>query len=269
MKLFCLIIFFTFLGNTFAQPIFEPIGTKAWGLGGSSTAENNVFSIANNIATSTELKTFQVGIYNQTRFGIKQLNSINTSLIIPNKWMQIGASISHFGYEKFNQQNMSFGIAKKLNENFSLGITLNYVTINIAEQENTGAFLGSFSTFYKANKKLQFGLLIFNPTQSKYNINAYGGVPTFGRIGLKYLVNKKVYLIADANNTLEQDLVFRGGINYTLLPKFELSLGYSNNPNIITFGFSSKLKQFDLQFASSYHQILGVTPHLGLVFYGK
>jgi len=269
MKLFCLIIFFSVIQIAFAQPIFDPIGAKSWSLGGCTSAESNVFSSSNNIASSTEIKSFQVGIYNQTRFGIKQLNVINTSLIFPNKWLQIGASISHFGYEKFNQQNMSFGIAKKLNNSFSLGITLNYVAINIAEQENTGAFTGSLSAFFKANKKLQFGLLLFNPTQSKYNINSHGNVPTFGRIGVKYLVNKYVYLTADADKTLLQDLVIRSGINYTLHPNFELSLGYANNPNYITFGFSSKLKQFDILFASSFHQTLGLTPHIGMVFHGK
>jgi len=269
MKLFTFICFFVLLGNLFAQPIIEPIGAKAWSLGGSAVSENNVFSVANNMASSTEIQHYQLGIYNQTRFGIKQLNTINSSIVVPSKWVHSGISISHFGYEKFNQQKMSFGIAKKLNTNFSIGITLNYVTINIAEQENTGAFLGSFSSFYKANKKLQFGLLIFNPTQSKYNINSYGNVPTFGRIGLKYLVNKNVYFLAEANKIIGQDLVFRSGINYQLHPKFDLSIGYANNPNYITFGFSAKLKQLDVQFASSYHQILGLTPHLGLVFHGK
>ncbi|MCF8429368.1 MAG: hypothetical protein K9G64_04480 [Bacteroidia bacterium] len=252
-----------------SQPIFDPIGAKSWSLGGCSTAESNVFSCSNNMAASAEIKSFQLGIYNQTRFGIKQLNAINTSLIFPNKWIQIGASISHYGYEKFNQQNMSLGIAKKLNSNFSLGITINYIAVNIAEQENTGAFAGSLSAYYKANKKLHLGLLIFNPTQSKYNINSYGSVPTFGRIGLKYLVNKYVYLTADAAKTLAQNLVISSGINYTLHPNFELSLGYANNPNYITFGFSTKLKQFDILFASSFHQTLGLTPHIGMVFYGK
>jgi hypothetical protein len=269
MKLFYLIVFFSVVKIAFSQPIFDPIGAKSWSLGGCATAESNVFSCSNNMASSTDIKLFIVGIYNQTRFGIKQLNAINTSLILPKKWLQIGASISHFGYEKFNQQNISLGIAKKLNANFSLGITLNYLTINIAEQENTGAFSGSLSTYFKVNKKLQFGLLIFNPTQSKFNINSYGNVITFGRIGLKYLLNKNVYLIADADKTLAQTLIFRSGLNYALNPNFELSLGYANNPNYITFGFSAKLKQFDILFASSFHQTLGLTPHLGMVFHGK
>ena len=269
MKLLCLFIFFCSFETAFSQPIFEPIGAKSWSLGGCSTAESDVFSCANNMASCTEIKSIQVGVYNQTRFGMKQLNFINTSLMFPNKWLQIGASINHFGYEKFNQQNIGFGIAKKLNHSFSLGITLNYIALNIAEQESTRAFTGSLSVFFKANKKLQFGLLIFNPTQSKYNTNSFGKIITFGRIGIKYLVNKNVYLTAEANKTIFQDLVIRSGINYTLHPNFELSLGYANNPNYITFGFSTKLKKFDILFASSFHQTLGLTPHLGIVFHGK
>lgn len=269
MKMFCLFFLIGVIPIAFAQPIFDPIGAKSWSLGGCSTAESNVFSCANNMASSTEIKSIQFGIYNQTRFGLKQLNAINTCLIFSKKWLQIGTNINHFGYEKFNQQNMSIGIAKKLNNNFSLGITLNYIAINIAEQENTSAFAGSLSAFFKANKNLQFGLLIFNPTQSKYNINSHGNVITFGRIGVKYLINKNVYLTADADKTLAQKLILRSGINYALYPNFELSLGYANNPNNITFGFSTKLKQFDLLFASSFNQNLGLTPHLGMVFHGK
>jgi hypothetical protein len=269
MKLFCLFFLVGVINIAFAQPIFDPIGAKSWSLGGCSTAESNIFSCANNMASSTEIKSIQVGIYNQTRFGIKQLNAINTSLIFIKKRVQIGAAINHFGYEKFNQQNMSIGIAKKLNNGFSIGITLNYIAINIAEQENTGALAGSLSVFFKANKNLQFGLLIFNPTQSEYNIKSFGKVPTYGRMGIKYLINKNVYLTADADKTLTQNLILRSGINYALHPNFELSLGYANNPNYITFGFSTKLKQFDLFFASSFHQNLGLTPHFGMVFHGK
>jgi hypothetical protein len=190
MKLLFKIWLLLFCKNIYSQPIFEPVGAKEWSLGGCSLIDSSAFSTANNMSASTQLKVLEAGIYNQTLFGLKQLNSINSSLIIPTKWMHFGASISHFGYEKYNQQQMCLGFAKKLNANFSIGITLNYATINIAEQENTSAFLGSFSAFYTVNKKLQIGLLIFNPTQSKYNINAYGNVPTFGRIGFKYLMNK-------------------------------------------------------------------------------
>lgn len=252
-----------------AQIVHDPIGAKAWSLGGSSTAESNVFSVNNNMASSAELKQYQIGVYNQTRFSIKELNLINSSILITTKLFHVGASINHFGYEKYNQQNISLGIAKKLNSNFNLGVTFNYLTINIAEQENTGALTGSLSAFYKINKNLQLGVLLFNPTLSNYSINGYGKINTFGRIGVKYQVNKSVYLIGDLDKTLEQETILRGGINYALHSHFDLSLGYDNNPNYLTFGFNAKIKQMDLAFAASMHEILGFTPHIGLIFYGK
>ncbi len=252
-----------------AQIVHDPIGAKAWSLGGSSTAESNVFSINNNMASSAEVKNYQVGIYNQTRFGVKELNLINSSLVLPTKFMHLGLSINHHGYEKYNQQNFSIGIAKKLNTNFNLGITLNYLTINIAEQENTGAFTGSLNAFYKINKNLQLGVLLFNPSQSDYHINNYGKVNTFGRIGIKYQVNRSVFLIGDFDKTLEQETILRGGINYAIHPQFDLSLGYANNPNYLTFGFNAKIKKMDLAFAASMYEVLGFTPHIGLIFYGN
>ncbi len=252
-----------------AQIVHDPIGARAWSLGGSSTAESNVFSVNNNMASSAELKEYQIGIYNQTRFSIKELNLINSSFLLPTKFIHLGLGINHYGYEKYNQQNFSFGIAKKLNNNFNLGVTINYLTINIAEQENTSALTGSLSAFYKINKNFQLGVLLFNPTLSNYSINGYGKINTFGRIGVKYQVNKSVYLIGDLDKTIEQETILRGGINYALHPNFGLSLGYANNPNYLTFGFNTKIKQMDLAFAASMHEILGFTPHIGLIFYGK
>ncbi|MFY7732306.1 MAG: hypothetical protein ACOVSR_02400 [Bacteroidia bacterium] len=252
-----------------AQIVHDPIGARSWSLGGSNAAESNVFSVINNMASSAELKNYQLGIYNQTRFGVKELNLINSSFLLPTKFIHLGLGINHYGYEKYNQQNFSFGIAKKLNNNFNLGVTINYLTINIAEQENTGALTGSLSVFYKINKNLQLGVLLFNPTQSNYHINTYGKVNTFGRIGVKYQVNKSVYLIGDLDKTLEQETILRGGINYSFHPNFDLSLGYANNPNYLTLGFNAKVKKMDLAFAASMHEILGFTPHIGLIFYGK
>lgn len=269
LKLFFYLFFLLLTNIVFSQPIFEPTGAKAWALGGSATAESNAFSVINNMASATEIKVYQLGIYNQTRFAIKELNNINTSFIYPFKLMHLGIAVNHYGYVKYNQQNISIGLSKKIHSNFNLGINLNYTAINIVEQESANAFYGSVSAFYKLQKNWQLGVLISNITQANYNINTYGNVNTFARIGLKYTLNKNVYLIADIDKTLTQEMVLKGGINYALHPLFNVSLGYASNPNYITFGFNAKLKQLEVQFASSIHQTLGITPHIALVFNGK
>lgn len=267
MKLLLPILFLSFLAK--AQTPIGPVGAGAWSLGGSSVAEKNIFGINNNMAATADLKNYRFGIYNRTPFLLKQLNTINSSFLLPTKFLNLGLSVSSFGYEKFNQQNISFGLAKKLHPNFNLGITFNYITINIAEQENTGAFTGSISTYYKVNKDVQIGLVLFNPFQSTYSIKNYGSVNTFGRVGLKYQLSKSINFIGELEKNLDKEMILRGGLSYIIHPKFDLNIGYAKNPNLLTFGFNAKVKQFEISFAAAMHEVLGLTPHVGLVFYGK
>lgn len=253
----------------YTQPIFEPIGAKAWAMGGSSAAETNVFSTSNNIAALTDVQKIEAGIYNQLRFGLKNLNVINTSLALPTKWTNVGLSTTHYGYEKFNQQKISLGFAKKLNNNFSVGVNLNYIALNIAEQENTYAFTADVGSFYKINKQLQIGFYLSNITQSKYSNSTYGKIPNLARFGVKYNINTKLFLLADMEKTFDYDLVIRSGLSYDIHQNFGLQVGYANNPNYFTCGFSARFKQFDLNCATSLHSYLGFTPHVGLIFHAN
>jgi hypothetical protein len=256
------------IGST-AQPIFEPIGANAWSLGGSSAAESNVFSIHNNTASLTEVQRLEACIYNQLRFGIKNLNMISSGIAFPNKWAHVGVLANHYGYDKFNQQKISVGLAKKLNANFSLGVAINYVAINIAEQENTYAFSADLGSFYKVNKTLQIGFFLSNITQAKYNNNAYGRLPNMAKFGFKYSMNNKISILADLEKDFDLKLALRAGLSYQLHSLFALQIGYVNNPNYFTCGFAAKLKQFDIQFASSLHSQLGLTPHIGIIFHAN
>ncbi|MES2726168.1 MAG: hypothetical protein V4643_03640 [Bacteroidota bacterium] len=267
MKIAFLYTFLILFSFGYSQPIFEPIGAKAWAMGGSNTAETNVFSTNNNIATLTEIQKIEIGIYNQLRFGLKNLNLINTSVALPNKWINIGIAANHYGYEKFNQQKITLGFAKKLNNNFSLGVNLNYLALNIAEQENTYAFTADVGSFYKINKQLQIGFFLSNITQSKYSNNTYGKVPNLAKFGVNYSINTKLFLLTDIEKIFDYDLVIRSGLSYDIHQNFGLQIGYTSNPNYFTCGFTAKFKQFDFNCATSLHSYLGFTPHVGLIFH--
>ncbi len=198
------------------QPIFEPIGAKAWGLGGSCAAESNVFSIHNNIASLTALQKTEVGIYNQLRFGVKNLNMLSSGIAFPSKWLHVGVLANYYGYDKFNQQKITAGFAKKLNTHFSLGITLNYIAVNIAERENTFALSTDLGSFYTVNKALQIGFFLSNITQTKYANTAFGSLPSAAKFGFKYALNNKIYLVADAEKAFRHisPFHFRSNMNH-------------------------------------------------------
>ncbi len=257
------ISFIFFHSFVYAQPT-STIGAKSWGLGGASVSDETIFSTQNNPAAITYLQNIQAGIYSENRFMISNLGLHSVSLVIPFRWVHVGILVNHFGYSAFNQQKISLSMAKKLSSTFSLGANISYMRLNIAEQEGAGNVLIETGVYYKPQKNLTVGMLLFNPTQNKYSTNAVDKIPTFARLGLRYELNKKIQLLAESNKTLGEDLINRFGIDYQILPSFALRCGFANNPLYYTFGCSIKYKKTHFDFASSVHEILGLSPHFSM-----
>jgi hypothetical protein len=266
MKQLSLIILWICSGVTQAQNIFNPVGAESWSLGGTSVISKNVFSVINNPATIGSFKKIQAGIYSEQRFGEAKLNSSNIALILPSKFINIGFSINHFGYELFNQQKFNLSLGKRLSKQFLLGVSISYFETNISEQSHSGNFLGEFGLIYQPFQKWQIGMFVFNPTQSRYSVNSYDRIPTYARFGASYEISDKVQFISEIEQTLNQNLVLRGGIKYQIHEILSLSIGAANNPVYLTFGTGIKLKNYKVDFAMSTHQILGVSPHLSISF---
>ena len=247
-----------------AQPVFDPVGADAWSVGGASVASKNIFGAFNNPSSIVELDKVGCGIYSEKRFNETKLITSSIALVLPLKYIHAALSIHHFGYDLFNQQKLSLTLAKKLSKQFSLGISFSYFITNISEQLPAGVFLGEFGISYHPFSKWQVGVFVFNPTQSKYSTNSYDKVPTYARIGTSYTISDKVKFITEFDQKLNQDLVFRGGVNYQIHKQLSLSIGAANNPDYLTFGTGIYIKKSKIDFAISIHQILGISPHLSI-----
>jgi len=249
-----------------AQVLFTPIGAEAWGKGGCSTASENIWAINNNVAGICSFKNTSFGINNQVPFKITELSLSSLALVAPTKWVHTGFSLDNYGNALFNQQKISLGLAKLLSKTFSIGISLDYVHTQIQGYGNSGTFVPAGGVLYKPHQKLHIGLKIFNPNQIKYSENITDKIPTYARLGLLYKINNHVQLLVDADKTLQKDMIMRCGIDYEIHPSFSLRAGWASNPMFFTFGFALSLKKLRIDFASSIHEVLGLTPHLALVY---
>lgn len=265
-RFFQLYILFCVIVNASAQNIFNPVGAEAWGVGGISVVNQNIWSVFNNPAGFSAVKKVQGGISSEQRFRESKLNTSSVGIVLPSKYINTGIGIHHFGYSLFNQQFFRVAVSKQLFKQFSIGVSLNYFATNISEQPHSGNMLGDAGILYQASSKIKLGLYIFNPTQSRYSVNTSERIPTYSRFGIEYLISDKVKLLAETEQQLNQKSVFRGGIHYQLHPMLSLSAGAANNPVYVTFGTGVTLKQFKVDFAASVHEVLGFTPHLSIIF---
>lgn len=247
------------------QGVTGPTGGTAWMMGGASAAAEDVWSANNNPGAAGFAKYSQLGLYSEQRFMESNLKLANVSGIWKTKWLSIGSSVNYYGYNVFNQQKLGLSVGRQLSSQISLGIQLNYLATNIQDYGNAGSFVLGASLLFKPVDKLKAGLVLFNLTQSKYAGTLNERIPTIARMGLWYDVSKKVVVQMEADQTLNQKLVLRGGMSYQFHEVISLAIGAANNPVYYTIGTSLKLKKIKVDLASSFHEVLGYTPHLSLV----
>ena len=72
----------------------------------------------------------------------------------------------------------------------------------------------------------------------------------------------------DFEKNLDYDLRIKTGVEYEVVDNFFLRGGVATMPVELSFGLGYRWKQIQLGLGSSYHQILGWSPHFGLVYQG-
>jgi hypothetical protein len=247
-----------------AQGIIGPAGAKAWMLGGSSAADAGVWSANNNVGAVPQIKNIQAGLYTEQRFNEPNLRLTNLSVVLPTRYAHIGGAINYYGYSAFNQQRLAVSVAKALTPVFSLGVQLNYVSTFIEGYGQAGNTVLGGGVYFKPLSKLSLGFTVFNPTQNKYGKYTTDKIPSYGRLGCAYDMSDKVTLHAEADQRLNQKLIWRGGVYYKIHESFHLAMGAATNPTYYTFGTSLHMKKIKLDLASSFHEVLGFTPHLAI-----
>lgn len=253
-------------GALSAQGILGPVGAVAWSAGGISLCESNAWSVFNNPASLAFTKKYTLGINSDQRFSESKLRTSSIAGSFQNKWFTAGLGINYFGYSLFNQQRLNMSFARQLNNNFALGVSLDYIATNVLEYGHAGAIVPAVGILYKPLKELSLGVQIYNPTFIKYSFLLVNPIPTFARMGLKYEVSSKVNTILEVDQQVTMPLIWRAGLLYKMRDEVHFSIGVSTQPIYYTSGVGLKLKKMQFNFAGAFHEVMGFTPNIGCLY---
>jgi hypothetical protein len=245
-----------------------PVGGKAAGMSDASVTLTDFWSVHSNQAGLAGVKNISAGIYYENRFGLKQMGLKAGAFVMPTKAGVFALSMSYFGYTQFNETKTGLAYAKNFGKKFSAGVQLDYLATHIAENYgNSSAIAAELGLRYQINKNLAIGTHVFNPTRAKVAAYDDERAPTIVKLGLSYLFSEKVILAVESEKDIQYDPVFKVGIEYRPIKSLYLRTGISTNPVLNSFGFGLEFSNFNLDFAASYHQVLGFTPQVSLVFH--
>jgi len=258
------LVFFSL--SVFAGNDNVPVGARSAGLANSSVTLSDVWSVHQNQAGLGFMRDAAAGVYYESRFMMPELGLSAFSLVVPIKVGAFGLSVRNFGFKSYNESKIGLAYGRAFGENLSIGIQLDYQNVRFADAYygQRSIFTAEIGAIYKLSKAVTIAAHLYNPTQSK--LTDYNGdrLPSVMRFGLRYQFSKRVFLASEAEKDLYNPVRLRAGIEYQAIDILYLRAGVSGSPLNTCFGFGLQLKKLMIDFAGTFHQVLGFTPQFSL-----
>ncbi|MDB4533743.1 hypothetical protein N9242_02655 [Vicingaceae bacterium] len=248
------------IGNDF-------IGARSAALGGYNVTLSDVWSSQNNQAGLGFVKETSAGIYYENRFLLKETSYKAGAFVLPVKSGAFGISVASFGYSAYSETKAGISYGQRFGEKFSLGVQMTYLNTSLIQEYGTKTTItGAIGLIAKLSDELTLGVHVYNPNRSKLAEYNNERVPTIMKLGMDYRFSDKVMLAVSTEKDLDVNAIVNAGLEYHITEILYLRGGISTNPTQYAFGFGMQLKDFKVDLSSSFHQTLGITPGISIIY---
>lgn len=245
----------------------DMIGASSAGMGGYTATLTDIWSANNNQAGLGFVKDLSAGIYYENRFLLKETGYKAGAFVFPVKTGAFGVSVTSFGFELYNETKAGLSYGQRFGDKFSMGVQMNYLNTQLTQEYGSKTTVtGAVGLIAKLSKELSLGVHVYNPSRSKLADYDNERVPTIMKLGLDYRFSDKVMLGVETEKDMNYDAVVKAGLEYHITEVLFLRGGISTNPTQSAFGFGILLKDFKLDLSSSFHQTLGMTPAISIIY---
>ncbi len=266
-SVFVLIIILLFSKAVFSSGDWAAQGARSAGMGLSSAATSDFWSVTNNQAGMAFYDRTAAGIYFENRYLLKEMGSQIGAFTFKTQYGVLGASLAYSGDANYRTTKTGLAFARKFGKNFSAGIQLDYITTALGEDYGKRSNVTfDAGILVQVTEQLTFGAHTFNPMHVKLSDYNDERIPTTLNAGFGFAFSNKLLLTAEAYKNTELPMEFRSGIEYKLSNIAYARIGICTNPGRYTFGFGLLMKQLSFDLSSSWHPQLGYSPQVSLQY---
>jgi len=170
----------------------------------------------------------------------------------------------------FQETLLTFTAGKLLSENFYLRVGCSNYHQNSVNGAKGNALLTEIQFLYQPDKHIILGSCIFNPTGSiiKNQFRDFKLDQSF-HFGCSVFPEKNISLFFEFGKTLGESSKWHIGTEYNLMKALKLSMGFSGDPLIVSWGVGWKIKKTDFSTGASLHPVLGMTTAISIKHHWK
>lgn len=248
-----------------------PIGPRSAALGHASVCITDVWSVTNNQANLGSLKQYEAACFYENRFLIKELSQHGFAIATPIKKGCFGFQFSSLGYKLYRETKSTLAYGISLNDRISAGVGLDVLSTKIADIYGKAMTVsGELGIQVKITRELYFASHVYNPFRAQITSYNHEKIPSIFKLGMMYSFSEKVFLCAEAEKTSLQNINIKGGLEYRPHSLIYIRVGAASYPTQASFGLGVNYEGLKIDVTSSFHQVLGFSPQIGLSYaFGK
>jgi hypothetical protein len=245
-----------------------PGNAKSTALGNVSTCFSGIYATTGNAAGLGGAESWEAGVFAERRYLLAEVQSFAATGVVPAGAGAFAIGVDYFGFEQYNEKRLSLAYGRKLLERLMLGARVYFTQYDLQEYGNRGVLGFDLGLQAKIREQLTLGFTASNPLPQE--IVDGERQPTVLRLGAQYQPLSQVAIYAELEQDIDAELQVRGGVDYRVLDRFSLRGGFATGPAVLSFGLGYTFPfGLTLDAASSFHQYLGVSPSVGLIFSRK
>ncbi|MBV4358171.1 PorV/PorQ family protein [Pinibacter aurantiacus] len=255
-----------FVSFSFAQIVRSPLSNHYTGTVTYSKKFADAFSFSGNQAALGNLKNTTAGLYGEKRFGLKALGSYHEVISFPLKNAGVGMNMHYAGDEDFNETQAGLAYGILLAKNISIGTQVNFNHVRITGYGAASTVNFEVGTLFFLSSKVTMGLHIYNPVGGKFGKNNAEKFASIYKAGVGYDASENFFVSAEIAKEEDLPLNVNAAMQYNFNKHFLVRGGVSSAIANYFLGVGISWSDMRLDVSSSYHQQLGFSPSLMMVF---
>jgi len=253
------ILFLLGAGFGYAQTVdFIPASHFA---GGVSVAQNGEWQHFYNPALLATCERSTISATYERRFAMKELSVQALSVAMPTSFLNVGASVSHFGYSVYSEVLAGISFARTFDRYLTIGLQFDYYSASFSSSEgHKGVVVTQVGLLSELTSDLTLGFCVFNPTcQRLVYRDILKKIPTLFSLGMQYVFSDTFQWLCQVDKVLGRAFVGRVGFEYQLASAVSVCVGGYGAPFVPTLGCGVKRGGFRFDVGFERHRVLGVT----------
>jgi comEA protein len=210
-----------------------------------------------------QLTNTSFSIFYSRPFEMKELNYGSLAAIIPTRVGNFATGLISFGTEVYHEQSLIFSIDRSAKQNFFYGFNLHYMKLQIDGYGSDFSFGVDLGFLFKLTPQLNWGFFATNLNRATMG-RTYNNLPQTFCTGITIFPVNDLILNLDIFKDTMFPLELRCGIEYLLFHRIAIRSGFSTQPAQFCVGFGFLFSNFELDYAITTHQSLGLTHHLSV-----